>query len=108
MICERMNLWDDQVGTPCPDCGHTALLHPGPGERSPDVCQVCRTMDQADRMDVLLVATQRYRDELRDLVSEYGLTRSITMGYWEERMSDGSTVRHPMPKATSRPWPVVP
>lgn len=57
--CARPVLGTDVVGTPCPSCGHTDLLHPGRPNATLRACLVCELLTLRDRL----------RDELGEEVT---------------------------------------
>lgn len=41
-VCQKSDFAGQIVATPCPDCGHTNVLHPGVHNPKLDECLVCR------------------------------------------------------------------
>lgn len=39
--CRRPVAAGDLIGTPCPDCGHTNLIHPGTHNPALECCVIC-------------------------------------------------------------------
>ena len=41
MTCERSDFAGERFGAPCPDCGHTNLVHPHSGNPALTACVLC-------------------------------------------------------------------
>jgi hypothetical protein len=39
--CTRRTEVGDRIGSPCPTCGHTNVLHPGPHNPALTMCVIC-------------------------------------------------------------------
>ena len=44
VLCTRRNSGTDIIGAPCPQCGHTNMLHPGTANPSLEACALCTVL----------------------------------------------------------------